>query len=137
MIKAMCFGTFDILHPGHMFLFKEAKKLADYVIVVVARDKNSEMIKGRKPLNNELTRLKNVEAIQTVDKAILGNEEDLIKVIEEEKPDIICLGYDQKVDELKLKASLEKRSLHLGIVRLASFMPHIYKSSILRNKNEN
>ena len=33
-------GTFDIIHPGHIRFLEEAKKLGDYLIVIVAREKN-------------------------------------------------------------------------------------------------
>ena len=38
MKLVMCAGTFDIVHPGHLYFFSEAKKLGDKLIVVVARD---------------------------------------------------------------------------------------------------
>ncbi len=34
----MCFGTFDIFHPGHEFYLSEAEKLADTMTIVIARD---------------------------------------------------------------------------------------------------
>lgn len=36
--RVMCFGTFDIFHPGHEFYLGEAAKLADMMTVVIARD---------------------------------------------------------------------------------------------------
>ena len=34
----MCFGTFDIFHPGHEHYLREAEKMADLMTVVIARD---------------------------------------------------------------------------------------------------
>ncbi|HLC71304.1 MAG TPA: adenylyltransferase/cytidyltransferase family protein, partial [Candidatus Nanoarchaeia archaeon] len=38
MKTVMCFGTFDILHPGHLHYLQQAKKYGDYLMVVIARD---------------------------------------------------------------------------------------------------
>lgn len=132
MKKAIAFGSFDILHVGHKHYLKEAKSYADYLIVVVARDENIVRIKHNKPKNNENQRLKNIKELEFVDEAVLGHENDIFKVLEEHKPDIICLGYDQEtVDENKLKKELEKRNLKADIVRCKAFKPEIYKSSKL------
>ena len=134
MKKTMAFGSFDILHDGHKHYLKEAKSLGDYLIVVVARDSNIMRFKGKKPVNNEQQRLKNIKKLKFVDKAVLGNKQDILKVLEKYKPDIICLGYDQKtIDENKLKGELEKRSLKAKIVRCRPFKPEVYKSSKIRN----
>ena len=118
MKKTMAFGSFDILHDGHKHYLKEAKSFGDYLIVVVARDSNIMRFKGKKPVNNEQQRLKNIKKLKFVDKAVLGNKEDILEVLEEFKPNTICLGYDQKtIDENKLKGELEKRSLKAKIVR--------------------
>ena len=41
----MCFGTFDIFHPGHIFYLTEAEKLARKMTVVIARDHRVEVLK--------------------------------------------------------------------------------------------
>ena len=134
MKKTMAFGSFDILHDGHKHYLKEAKSFGDYLIVVVARDSNIMRFKGKKPVNNEQQRLKNIKKLKFVDKAVLGNKEDILEVLEEFKPNTICLGYDQKtIDENKLKGELEKRSLKAKIVRCRPFKPEVYKSSKIRN----
>ena len=45
----MVFGSFDLVHKGHVNFLKQAKKLGDELIVVVARDDNIEKVKKRKP----------------------------------------------------------------------------------------
>ena len=92
----MVFGTFDVLHPGHLNYFKQALKFGDFLIVVVARDKNVLKLKGKKPKNNEKIRLKRIKKM--VDKAVLGYVSDRFKIVEKEKPAVICFGYDQKVN---------------------------------------
>jgi len=103
MKTVMVFGTFDILHLGHLNLFKQAKCLGDKLIVVVARDCNVEKIKVQKPIHNEKERLEFLRHIDLVDVVILGDKVDIYKVIEKVKPDVIALGYDQVVDKKRLK----------------------------------
>ena len=131
MYKVMCMGSFDILHPGHLDYFRQAKEQGDYLVVVVARDSSIAQEKGKSPLNGEKERLQKVSEQPIVDKAVLGNEGDRLKIVEQEKPDVICLGYDQKVDEEGLKQVLAKRGLTPKIVRAKAYFPEKYKSSIL------
>ena len=132
MKKVMAFGSFDILHEGHKHYLREAKSYGDYLIVVVARDLNILKFKGRGPRNNERHRLNEVKELDFVDKAVLGHKDDILEVLDEFKPDIICLGYDQKtVDEEKLREETEKRKIKAGIIRARPYKEHIYKSSKL------
>ncbi len=126
----MVFGTFDIIHPGHAYLLTEAKKLGDYLVVIIARDQTVKEVKGRGPQNDENSRLKNISDLNIADKVILGNISDKYQVIKEEKPDIIALGYDQRAFVDKLKTIVDKNT---KIVRLKPFKENIYKSSKFRN----
>ena len=130
--KVLTFGTFDLLHKGHEFYLKEAKKHGEELWVVVARDKTVKQIKGILPVEDEQERLSNVQSLDYVDKALLGKVGDKYAIIEEVNPDIICLGYDQVAFTDKLKEELEFRGLHPEIIRISSFKPEIYKSSKLR-----
>ena len=128
----MAFGSFDILHDGHKHYLKEAKGFGDNLVVIVARDENIVKFKGKKPKNDENYRLEEVRKLDFVDEAVLGHKEDILEVLEEFKPDIICLGYDQKtIDVEKLKQELKKRGLKAGIVRAKPFKEDVYKSSKL------
>ncbi|MFH1972530.1 MAG: adenylyltransferase/cytidyltransferase family protein [archaeon] len=123
MKRIMVFGTFDIFHKGHEFYLTEAKKHGDELIVVVARDKNVERLKFEKPLNDENKRLKVIQDLDYVDKAVLGGERDMLLVVNMFNPDIICIGYDQN------SFGIEK---NYKVVKIGSFMPEIYKSSLLK-----
>ncbi|MCK5490568.1 MAG: adenylyltransferase/cytidyltransferase family protein, partial [Candidatus Pacebacteria bacterium] len=95
MKKVMVFGTFDIFHKGHEDFFRQAREFGEYLIVVVARDENVLKIKGKLPRDNEDMRQEKIVESKLADKVILGNLDDKYKVIQEYKPDVICLGYDQ------------------------------------------
>jgi FAD synthetase len=129
MKKILCFGTFDGLHPGHISFLRQARKYGDYLVVVIARDKNVKKLKGKYPVQNELERFKNIKKNSLVDEAILGKEEIDYDIIKEINPDVICLGYDQKVDEKKIKKLYNKK-----IIRLLPYKEDIYKSSKI-NRN--
>ena len=132
MKLVMCAGTFDIIHPGHLYYLSEAKKYGSKLIVVVSRDDTSEKFKGRKPLNNEKKRLENIRTLEIVDEAVLGHKGNIFDIIEEIKPDVICLGYDQKVQKQQLEDELKKRNIKADVIRIGSYMENVYKSSKMK-----
>ena len=134
MTKVMVFGTFDIVHPGHLNFFRQAKKFGDELIVVVARDKTVEEVKGKKPLHDEIERLEKVSKAVPAGRVILGKEDDKYQLIEELKPDVICLGYDQNSFSKNLGEELLKRGLKSKILRLEKYKE--YSSSSLKDKHE-
>ncbi|MGC9149875.1 MAG: adenylyltransferase/cytidyltransferase family protein [Candidatus Micrarchaeia archaeon] len=135
-IKVICFGTFDFFHPGHLFYLKEAKKYGNYLIVVVANDKTVKRVKGKKPYFNQEERSQLIKSLRIVDKVIKAKEakssEEMFKVLKLEKPQIIALGYDQKVDERKLKEWLKKNGIKSKIVRIKPYKKKRMKSSIIK-----
>ncbi len=130
----MVFGTFDMIHPGHEDLFRQALALAPkpYLIVSVARDSAVKRIKGALPRNPEKVRLANIRKHHLVDDCILGDEEGFLPHIIKMAPDIIALGYDQTGEYVdNLETELRKKSLGIKIVRLKAFKPEIFKTSKL------
>lgn len=128
----LAFGTFDIFHKGHESFLRQAKRFGKKLIVVAARDKTVEEVKGRLPKNTELARLEKIKKSGLADLVILGNLRNKYTVIEKIKPDVICLGYDQKAFVDKLDGFLfEKGMKNVKIKRLKSYKPEIFKSSKL------
>lgn len=110
MKRVLTYGTFDLLHYGHIRLLKRAKKLGDYLIVALSTDEFNN-IKGKKAYHNYKTRKKMLEAIRYVDLVIPEeNWEQKLKDIEEYKVDIVVMGDDwkdsDKFDYLKDKCEL-------------------------------
>ncbi len=92
MKKVLAGGCFNKIHEGHIYFLKKAKELG-YLVVVLANDMNN-----RKPYAVPAKkRKKNLEKLGIADKIIVGDTEDFSKVVKKEKPDIIVLGYDQKL----------------------------------------
>ena len=97
MTTVLVFGTFDVIHSGHKWFLKKASRLGDRLIAVVSRDDFVKEWKGRSPLMDERSRIKALQSSGLVDDAILSDREiRTYGVLEEIKPDIICLGHDQK-----------------------------------------
>jgi FAD synthetase len=120
MVKVMATGTFDLLHMGHIYYLKEAKKLGDKLVVVVARDSTVRKLK-HEPITPEEMRLDIIKELKIVDEATLGHEDDMYATVKEIKPDIIALGYDQVHDEEKIEQELKKRKLVARVVRLPKY----------------
>jgi FAD synthetase len=120
MVKVMATGTFDLLHLGHIYFLKAAKNLGDKLIVVVATDATVRRLK-HEPVNTEEIRLGIIKELKVVDEAFLGHEDDMYEIVEEIKPDVIALGFDQAHDEKKINSELKKRGLIAKIVRLDEF----------------
>lgn len=117
MRKVMCFGTFDKIHEGHKSYLQQARTQGDYLVVVVSRDSNSIDIKGKIPHNKEDVRLANMKQLSVADKVILGDVEDMFKVIKEELPDVIFFGYDQVVPIENLTFELMKLPKKIVMMR--------------------
>lgn len=126
----MGFGTFDGLHPGHLFFIDQLRALGNELTLVVARDVNVEKIKGKQPKWKEKDRLQALRRLDPVDEVILGNFEDFYQCIRDHEPQVIGLGYDQKADEERLVQEFPE----IELVRLEAFEPERYKSSLLNNK---
>ncbi len=133
----LAFGTFDILHIGHIHYLEKAKKYGDVLGAVIARDSSIRMFKNREPVFNEIDRLSIIKSLKVVDFAVLGNDiksdNDKYKIIKKFKPDVIVFGYDQKVNLNDLKGWLKFNKLNTKIVKIKSgYIPSKYKSSIIR-----
>ena len=124
----MGFGTFDAVHPGHLFYLRELKKLGDDLTIVIARDSNVTRIKGKAPYCDECRRMQAVADTGIADSVVLGDERDFMKVIDTFKPHVLGFGYDQRVDIEKLKSKYP----HIEMVRLEAHEPEKYKSSLIK-----
>ena len=116
----MAAGVFDLIHMGHVNYLTEAKKLGDRLVVVVASDETVRRNK-HEPLMSQESRVSMVGSLKPVDDVVVGRTGDRFEVVEEIKPDIIALGYDQTHDEDILKDELKKRGIRAEVVRLEHY----------------
>jgi FAD synthetase len=118
-------GTFDLLHLGHVKYLEEAKKAGGknaQLIVIVAKDSTVEKRKGEKPVMPEEQRRALVESLKVVDRAILGYKAfDMSQVIDEIKPDVIAVGYDQDKIEEKVRKTVAEKGLVIQVIKVQKF----------------
>lgn len=103
MKRILTYGTFDLMHYGHIRLLKRAREQGDYLIVAVSTDEFNA-IKGKKSYHDYETRKKMLEAIRYVDLVIPENHWDQKREdVLEYKVDTFLMGDDWagKFDELK------------------------------------
>jgi len=98
MKKIFINGTFDVLHPGHINLFKEAKDKGDFLFVAIDSDKRVSQLKGiDRPFNNQENRKFILENLKPIDKVEIFNSDDELKgLIKNYEPDIMMVGSDWK-----------------------------------------
>lgn len=128
--KVVVFGVFDLLHPGHLYFLREAKKYGAHLVVVVTRDARAQKEKGRKPFFNERERLEMVRALRMVDRAILGDKVGEWHVLKRLRPDAACIGYDQNAAWIK-KCRLKKMP---KVVKIKGWKTRSYHSFTKRSQ---
>jgi FAD synthetase len=118
LTRVLATGTFDLLHPGHLLYLERSKELGDELVVIVARDVN---VKHKpKPVIPEDQRLRMVQALKVVDLAILGDEKDIFRPIEQLRPDIITLGFDQHFNPATIVEEMARRNLYPNVIRVTT-----------------
>ncbi len=133
--KVLAFGSFDLIHPGHIFYLNKARVLGTELEVIVARDKNILHWKGHEPVQGEKTRLEIVRALKPVDKAILGLKAgDRLNSILKVKPDIVALGHDQQITKKEVSDFLKENGLNAKVVRLPAHQKRKFASTNSRKK---
>lgn len=130
MKRVVVFGTFDVLHPGHVWFLRQARRYGDELVVVVARDAKVRREK-RVPVFNEKERLEMVASLNMVSRAFLGDPVGRWTMIKKLKPDTICVGYDQRFDHRGVQMQISRLKKRVRLVRLRARNPHRYKSSKL------
>lgn len=94
-------GCFDLIHPGHIKILREAKEKGDVLIVGLNSDVSVKKIKGeRRPVLDQTSRQQVLEAISFVDYIVLFDEDTPYNIIKELKPHYLVKGDDWKEDEI-------------------------------------
>jgi len=102
-------GCFDIIHPGHIKLLKEAKKRGNILITAINSDKSIQKIKGnRRPVFNDKARAEIISSLDFVDYVIIFDEPTPYKLIKQLKPDILVKGGDWKKQKIVGKNIVDK-----------------------------
>lgn len=116
--KVFVAGTFDIIHPGHIEYLRYAWSLGR-VVAVVSTDEGVRRVKGRDPVIPAEQRVEVLGAIEYVTKARVGYVDDMFRVVEEERPDLIVLGPNQPFSEEEIRRALRSRGVNAEVVRMS------------------
>lgn len=96
-----CHGTFDLLHPGHIVHFEEAKALGDVLVITITAEEYVNKGPGR-PYFNDILRTKSLAALQCVDYVVVIPYSAAVEAIEQVRPHIYCKGreYENPKDDV-------------------------------------
>lgn len=103
MKKVLTYGTFDLLHQGHINILKRAKEQGDYLVVAVSTDEFNA-IKGKKATHSYEVRKYILEAVRYVDEVIPENHWDQkVEDVKKHNIDVFVMGddWEGKFDFLK------------------------------------
>jgi len=89
-----CHGTFDVVHPGHIVYFEEARSRGDALIVTVTGESHVNDGPGRPYLNDQM-RLKWLSALECVDFVVIVPSTAAVPGIECVRPDVYCIGHEE------------------------------------------
>lgn len=110
-------GCFDLIHPGHVKVFEDAKKHGDILIVALNSDKSVRRLKGSKrPILSQESRVKVISALEVVDYVVVFEQDTPYEAIKKIKPDILVKGGDWKENEI-IGADLVKKVVRVKIVK--------------------
>jgi D-glycero-D-manno-heptose 1,7-bisphosphate phosphatase len=97
-------GSFDLFHPGHLFIISEARKQGDVLIIGVNSDASYKLYKDKSgPIINEKGRAEIIAALSIVDFVVLFDEPDPIAFLNAIKPHIHCNGVEYGNDCIETK----------------------------------
>ncbi len=93
-----CHGTFDLIHPGHIYHLEEAKELGDLLVVTITAEKFVNKGPGR-PYFNDPLRARSLTALGCVDYVVLIPHAAAVEAIDAVKPNIYCKGREYENQE--------------------------------------
>lgn len=91
----LCHGVFDLIHPGHIIHFEQAKQLGDVLVVSITSEKFVRKGPGRPYFNDEM-RMKFLEAIEYIDYVMLSEGYTVDDIVETVEPDLYVKGEEYK-----------------------------------------
>lgn len=102
-----CHGTFDLIHPGHIIHFEEAKNLGDLLIVTITGEEHVNKGPGR-PFFNDSLRVKSLTALESIDYVVVIPFTAAVEAINCVKPDIYCKGREYENPEIDVTGNIHE-----------------------------
>ena len=123
-------GCFDVIHPGHVTLLREARKLGHYLIVAINSDRSVRALKGPdRPLQDESARATVLAALQDVDGVVVFDEDTPLQMIRALRPDVLVKGGDYTPDQVVGREEVERGG---GRVVIVPLVPGHSSSSVVK-----
>lgn len=92
-------GCFDLIHPGHLSLLRQARAECDRLVVGLNSDSSVRILKGEtRPLQGEMARALVLASLEDVDMVIIFSDETPVELIKALKPDVLVKGADYTVE---------------------------------------
>jgi len=114
-------GCFDLLHPGHVRLLREAAGMGDFLVVGLNSDASVRRLKGpSRPLNPALARAEVLSALEAVDAVTIFDEDTPLELIAAIRPDVLVKGGDYRPDQVVGRAEVEATGGRLVLVPLVA-----------------
>lgn len=112
-------GCFDLLHPGHISLIRQAAAACDKLIMALNTDASVRRLKGpTRPVQTEAARAEVVGAIKGVDCVVLFDQDTPLQLIEYIQPDAIVKGADYRIDQVVGADIVQQRGGRVILVEL-------------------
>ena len=128
-------GCFDLLHPGHISLLKQAKSHCDKLIVGLNSDDSVKRLKGEtRPVQTEIARADVLSSLAYVDAVVIFTEDTPKEIIEVIKPDVLVKGADYKIEDV---VGADFVQSYGGKVELAQFVDGHSTTSMIERIEEN
>ena len=122
-------GCFDLVHRGHIHLFRQAKTLGDILIVGLNTDVSVKTIKGpQRPIMPEADRIELIAALEMVDYVVAYNEPDPYRVIAAIQPNVLVKGGDWSADKIVGADVVEQNG---GRVAVIPYLPGFSTTQII------
>ena len=127
-----CHGVFDLVHPGHLKHFEDAKKLGDILIVTISPDLYVNKGPGR-PVFNERLRLEHLAALQMIDYVAVNDTPSAVETILHLKPNVCVKGKEyENLEDLTGNVAQEKDAIGSVGGEIAFIGDAIYSSTQLK-----
>ena len=110
-------GCFDLLHPGHIHVLREAKACGDLLIAAINSDKSVKQIKGStRPVLPQSDRSELLAALEMVDYVVLFDEPNPYELISAIRPDVLVKGGDWSSDRIVGAEVVEKAGGRVAVI---------------------
>ncbi len=94
-------GCFDLLHPGHVSLLKQAKAACDRLVVGLNSDASVARLKGDgRPVQSEAARATVLASLEAVDAVVIFEDDTPLGLIESLRPDVLVKGADYEIESV-------------------------------------